>query len=299
MVSSKMIFYTIVIALPLLALSRILMGIEARRQRSFARSPGRIALGLPAIADSSGSPARRERIEGELRQISRDYRQRYARIKAVLDEFALSGSLRIRRPDDSEFILRSPRKYLDCDVVLGVSLAGAGLTPGTALYWLPLPGPRIAQELGRDDASQTRIAHGATHHVAIDEFEFDLQRDAVQIADKRLGALPQLRLQRGTAILLKLDENSEETLQSTLGSDAPAIGTSKKVRLFGGFEMVDGELMIVPLRQEINAPAPTEGFAFHPISSLVGVVVAEIRDKAFAWRPDSALLPESKVKAAA
>lgn len=283
MVSSKMIFYAMALVLPLLAMSRWLIGLEARRQRSFTQSPGRIALGLPAIAAGDGPPARRERIEAELREICREYRKQYKRIKAVLDEFALSSSLRIHREDGSAFILRCPRQYLDCEVVLGESLAGAGLTPGTALYWLPLPGLRIGQELQRDEGSQDEIARDGSRRVTIDQMELDLQREGVSITDKRAGALPHLQLQRGTPILLKLDLNSEETLQRTLGEDAPPLGASKKVRLFGGFQMVKGELMIVPLRQEQEASQPTQGFALHPLSSLVGVVVAEVRDKAFTW----------------
>lgn len=270
----------------LLIFARWLVARDDRYQSVFSRAAGRVALGLPAIAGGDVSPAGAE----ELRAIGDAYARYYRGIKRVIEEFQLAGSLVVRGRNGAH-VVRSPRSILRCDVVLGESLAGAGLSPGTAIYWLPLPGEQIGRVLGR-------VPTGPCAHVEVGSLSVDIHSEGLEIEDRRPEAVPCVRIAMGTPILLSLDQSSQEAIQSVFEKDAPPLGELKKVRLFGGFERVNGRWMIVPLRQEPGHQAPARGLVLHPVSSLRGVVVAEARDKAFVWEaPD--LAPAARELAAA
>lgn len=272
MPSASILLAAFLVCSALMVLSRWLLARDDRYQGVFSRAAGKVALGLPAIAGGEVTAAGAD----ELRAIGAAYARYYRGIKRVIEEFQLAGSL-VVRGRDGEHVVHRPRNILRCEVVLGESLAGAGLPPGTALYWLPLPGEQVGRVLGR-------IQTAPLAHVQIGPLSVDVHPDGLDVEDQRLGSIPCVRIAKGTPILLSLDETSEEAIQSVLGDSAPPRGELKKVRLFGGFERVDGRWMIVPLRQEPGDPSAVRGLALHPVSSLLGVVVAESRDKAFPWQ---------------
>jgi len=261
------------VACGLFVYARLLIAREARSQSAFAHASNRITLGLPAIADGDLSEDKRR----ELVEIGQRHAQEYGRIRRVLDDFSLSGSLTIRDGSRAR-VIRRPWRFLECDVILGESLAGAGLSPGTAVYWLPLPGEQLARQFGI--AESEPVAYYASGHLAI-----EADRHGMRIVDIREGALPRKEISIGTPIILGLDANSEDAIASVFGDGAPARGSLTKVRLFGGFEHRNGQWMIIPMRHEFGDREPRRGYALHPISSLRGVVVASAPHKAFDWEP--------------
>lgn len=257
----------------LILISRLLVRLEGKRQRHFRQSPDKIAIGFPVA-----TPRTLEAFDREMLSIFMEYRARFRAIRKVKDEFGLSKAMMVKRADGSEFLLRYPNSVLHCDVVLGTSLAGAGFTPGSAIYWLPLPGEALEKAL---------IKRGVfpPGPVAAGSLQLEADADRILVRDSRKDAIPQIDIGIGTPLVLKLDKVSEDRMQRVLADEAPPRGKSKKVRLFGGLRQVDGQWMIVPLRQEANQGSPSEGYALHPLSSLMGVVVAKAQDKAFTWMP--------------
>lgn len=257
-----------------------------RMARSFRSSSELLALGLPALPPSKGGGSGdRGRVISEFRQIGEEYKLHYRAIASARSDFFLSNEIRISDVGGGSRSIAHPSRLLTCDVILGDSLASADLTPGTAIYWLRISGRKIGEAVNADPTFAADLSRGDLRTIIIGDFRIEMYFDGARLCDLRPDGIGEVHLERGTPMVLSLDEESEKGMQEAFGDDAPVKGMSRKVRLFGGFQIDETGygLDVIPYRQQPGMSTAVEG-RLHPLSSLLGIVVAEARDKAFAWK---------------
>lgn len=270
-------------------------------RRQFGSASGQLALGSPSVPVQSDVD-QQTRYVAEFRAIEGMFQAHKLDIANAQNEFDLLRSLRVVSDRHQQRLIARPTGLLRCSTLLGESVAGAGYFPGSVLYWMEIQGRALSEAIASDITILEDVATGRSRTLQSGHLRIELSLEVVSVTDLRDGGLGSLKMTVGTPILLRLDDISEKAMRLALGTKAPPIGASNKVRLFGGLRINSTRqtLQIVPLRQEPGMDKPEVG-RLHDLSGLLGIVVAQSASPAFDWQQGAAknvaevVLPTSSV----
>lgn len=287
LISWELLKVLFVVTLFSFALWMLFMPWGLKAGSEFKEATSLVALGSPSVpilVQTSDEVGRKQKAIAEFQDMERMYELRRAEIERALTGFSVLRALRVAAPQFPERTIVNPSSVLRSAIVLGDSLAGAGLTPGSAMYWMELSGGLLTEAIARDESILRDLAGGAARTIRCGSADVTLSLESATIEDHRPNGIGTIRLEIGAPILLRLDEYSERVMREALDDRAPPPGLSSKVRLFGGFRISADRkrLQVLPLRQEPDMKSPEEG-RLHDVSGLLGVVIAESAHRAFRW----------------